>query len=108
MYTHKRDHQYAAHPIYASQVEQNERAEIESELLADQTRLAAAGYSVGVLVRFGNPADEIVNAVEQKAIDMVAMATHGRTGLRQFVLGSVAEQVLRRLTIPVLLARPFD
>jgi Universal stress protein family len=35
-------------------------------------------------------------------------ATHGRTGLRQLVLGSVAAQVLRRLPIPVLLVRPFD
>jgi nucleotide-binding universal stress UspA family protein len=107
-YTRERDLHYAAHLIYASQVEQSERTEIEIELLADQQRLAAASYSVGVLVRFGNPADEIVNAVEQEAIDMVAMATHGRTGLRQLVLGSVTEQVLRHLKIPVLLMRPFD
>jgi nucleotide-binding universal stress UspA family protein len=108
MHTQRRDQEYTAHPIFATQVEQSERAAIEIELLTDQQRLTAAGYSVFVMARFGNPADEIVGAVTQEAVDMVAMATHGRTGLRQLVLGSVAEQVVRRLTIPVLLARPFD
>lgn len=108
MYTRERDLEYATHPIYASQLEQSQRSVIERDLRGDQQRLEQAGYSVSVEVRFGEPAEEIAEAVRQEAIDLVAMATHGRTGLRQLVLGSVAEQVLGHLTVPVLLVRPFD
>jgi nucleotide-binding universal stress UspA family protein len=108
MYTSKHDLEYAAHPIYANQVEQSERAAIEHTLLEEQQSLEKAGYVVSVLARFGDPAEEIIDTARLEAAGMVAMATHGRTGLRQLVLGSVAEQVLRRLPVPALLVRPFD
>lgn len=106
-YTSARDIEFAAHPIYASQLEQNERAAIEREMLRDERRLRKAGFRTEVIVRFGNAAGEIASVVEQQAIDMVAMATHGRTGLRSLLMGSVAQQVVRRVNVPVLLVRPF-
>ena len=60
------------------------------------------------VVRFGDPAAEIANLVKTAQVDLVAMASHGRTGIRQFVLGSVAEQVLRSVDVPVLIVRPRD
>jgi nucleotide-binding universal stress UspA family protein len=61
------------------------------------------GVRVGWAVRGGNAAETIVAvAVEQQA-DLIAMATHGRTGLKRFFVGSVAEQVLRSASVPVLL-----
>ena len=65
------------------------------------------GVPVESVVRFGDPAEEIVACARDTHIDLVAMATHGRTGLRHLLMGSVAEQVLRRLAIPVMLVRPF-
>jgi len=106
MYEHERDVEYASHPIFATQQEASERAAIEHELLEDQRRLAQAGYSVSVVVQFGDPAQQIVTFAEEHAVDVVAMATHGRTGLQHLVLGSVAEHVLRSVTIPVVLVRP--
>jgi len=98
----------ACHPIYAEQEEQSLRAELEGELRATAGALQTAGYHVSIVVRFGEPAEEIANYVKSGQVDLVAMATHGRTGIRQFVLGSVAEQVLRIVDVPVLLVRPRD
>jgi nucleotide-binding universal stress UspA family protein len=106
-YASARDVERARHPIYASQQEQNTCAEIETALSAEQALLQDAGYTVSMSVRFGDPAEEIVAYARDTHIDLVAMATHGRTGLRQLIMGSVAEQVLRRLAIPVMLVRPF-
>ncbi|MCZ7575046.1 MAG: universal stress protein [Ardenticatenaceae bacterium] len=97
----------ARHPMYWDQELASRGAALEDELQADAGALRAAGYSVTTVVRFGDPAEEIVNIVGDEAVDLVAMATHGWTGLSRIVLGSVADQVLRRVSIPVLLVRPF-
>jgi nucleotide-binding universal stress UspA family protein len=57
-------------------------------------------------VRFGNPAMEIGKFAEEEGIDLVVMATHGRTGLRHILLGSVAEKVVRQSAVPVLTVKP--
>ena len=49
-------------------------------------------------------AEEILNAA--KSADMVCMSTHGRSGLSRWWFGSVAEQVLRTCTAPLLVVRP--
>lgn len=107
-YTSARDIEYAAHPIYANQIEQSERAALEHEMLGDERQLRAAGFKTVLCVRFGVPADEIAAIVQQQSIDLVAMATHGRTGLRHLLMGSVAQAVMRRVNVPVLLVRPFQ
>jgi nucleotide-binding universal stress UspA family protein len=102
------DAQLSKHPTYASQVWENVRATAESELLPDVRALKEAGYAVSVLIQPGDPVRTIVDVAERQAVDAVAMATHGRTGLRRMVLGSVAEAVLRELTVPLVLVRPFE
>ncbi len=59
-----------------------------------------------VVTHIGDPARTILNAIRQLGVDSVVMATHGRKGLRRLLLGSVAEQVVRRATCPVLTVRP--
>jgi nucleotide-binding universal stress UspA family protein len=54
----------------------------------------------------GRPADEILRLAKATRCDLLVMGTHGRTGLRRMLLGSVAEQVLRRAPCPVLTVRP--
>ena len=51
------------------------------------------------------PAVEIVNHVFQPGFDLVAMSTHGRSGIQRLLLGSVAEEVIRKCPCPVLLRR---
>jgi nucleotide-binding universal stress UspA family protein len=50
----------------------------------------------------GQPVDEILRAAEESRCEVIVMGTHGRTGLARFVLGSVAERVLREAPCPVL------
>lgn len=52
-----------------------------------------------------SPAEGIVSTAEERGCDLIAMASHGRRGLRRLILGSVAAEVLARSPVPVLVAR---
>ena len=56
--------------------------------------------------RYGTPADEIVQLAADFNADVVVMGTHGHTGLKRLVLGSVAENVVRKAPCPVWVVRP--
>ena len=72
-----------------------------------KSRLAAEGMAVKTEMREGNrPADIISDYVQQNGMDMVVIATHGYTGLKKLMLGSVALGVLHESHVPVLLIRP--
>jgi nucleotide-binding universal stress UspA family protein len=62
--------------------------------------------SVDVQVRLGDPAAAIDQTVATTGAALVVMATHGRTGLRRSIMGSIAGQVLERGTVPLVLVRP--
>lgn len=53
----------------------------------------------------GNPAEEIANLARQEEMDLIVMASHGRRGITRVLLGSVAENVLRHATCPVLIVK---
>jgi nucleotide-binding universal stress UspA family protein len=80
-----------------------ESAEAHLQDLAD--RLAADGVTARSVVVFGTPVDEINRAVDTEHADLVVMGTHGRTGFRHLVAGSVAERVVRSSKVPVLTIR---
>ncbi|MCB9136831.1 MAG: universal stress protein [Caldilineaceae bacterium] len=82
------------------------RKALQDDLRIEVDRLRELGYTVALEVRFGDPARRIIEFVNESDIDLVAMATHGRSGLGRLVMGSVAEQVLRGVGVPVLLTRP--
>lgn len=69
---------------------------------------AAASRDVATVEIFGrgSAADAILSAVDARDIDLVVMGTHGWSGLDRVVLGSVAESVVRRTPVPVLVAPP--
>ncbi len=54
-------------------------------------------------VRIGITADVINEFAQEKNIDLIVMATHGRTGFSRFMIGSVAEKIIRQSTIPTLI-----
>lgn len=108
MYTSARDVEFSRHPIYENQAEASERSALEGDLLEAMRLLEDAGYHVETEVRIGEPSEEILACASERRVDLVAMATHGRTGFLGLLLGSVAEQVVRKLTIPMLLLRPSN
>jgi universal stress protein A len=79
--------------------------EAEGYLADVEGRLAAQGIGVSRAVRYGHAAQEILDHAQARRADLIAMCTHGRTGVLRYMLGSVAEAVLRASPVPVLLLR---
>jgi nucleotide-binding universal stress UspA family protein len=80
-----------------------QRAEIY--LAAHAAALREAGMDVAIMVRDGSPAEQIIAVAEHDKDTVIAMATHGYSGLRRWTLGSVADKVLHAATAPVFLVR---
>jgi nucleotide-binding universal stress UspA family protein len=57
------------------------------------------------MVMAGNPSDEIIRAAENENVDLIVISTHGLTGLKRFLFGSVAERVVRLAQCSVLTVR---
>jgi nucleotide-binding universal stress UspA family protein len=80
-------------------------AEAREYLASQAAELAARGVRVRTEVRRGDPVVEIAAAASEVGADLIAMTTHGRSGLGRALFGSVAEAVLRQVEIPVFLMR---
>jgi nucleotide-binding universal stress UspA family protein len=63
------------------------------------------GIDVRTEIRQGQPAREILNAIRELDVDLVAMATHSRQGIDRLLFGSIAEEVIHASSMPVLLIR---
>ena len=83
------------------------QGELRDYLAERAESLRARGLAVDVAVALGeNPAEQIVARARDAGVDFVAMSTHGHTGLRRLLFGSVAARVLGSGVCPVLLVRP--
>ena len=106
MFRTHQDAKLAKHPIYANQMRDSQEAQLQDELRQETAAVRQAGFSITYAAKFGDPATEILETIEEEAIDLVAMTTHGRTGLSRVVFGSVAEKVLHKMSVPIMLLRP--
>ncbi len=70
-------------------------------------KLEGQGARVRTVLRIGDPAAVILDVAHGEKADLIAMTTHGRTGLSRWVFGSVAEKVIRAARVPVLAIRSF-
>jgi universal stress protein A len=61
--------------------------------------------SVTTAIRWGTPAEAVVDYAAEENVDLIVVATHGRTGLSHVLLGSVAERIVREAPCPVLTIR---
>jgi nucleotide-binding universal stress UspA family protein len=86
-------------------VEQSLADEAQKTLNEAAAPLLASSLQVETVILKGTPAEAILAYADEQQIDLIAMSTHGRTGLARLVYGSVAESVLHRATCPVLLVR---
>lgn len=96
-------------PYVAPQVYQ-ELHDAEAQAAGDYLQRVAAplkerGRRVRTMAVTGHPAGAILDTAETEGVGLIAMATHGRSGLARFALGSVAELVLRSARCPLLLVR---
>jgi nucleotide-binding universal stress UspA family protein len=84
------------------------QAEETGALKLDQfiTKYIGTDKKVVPVVRSGIPESEIIRFAAEERIDLIVMATHGWTGVRHILMGSIAEKVVRRSTVPVLTVKP--
>ncbi|HLY98339.1 MAG TPA: universal stress protein [Candidatus Angelobacter sp.] len=99
----------AAHiclPATSTMEEQRERESKE-----DVARLLRVSESLNIsinpIVKSGDPVQELSRIVQDEHVDLAVLTTHGRTGLKHLMMGSVAEALVRKLPCPVLTVGPY-
>jgi len=83
--------------------EDEERAEKTLATVVDSSW--GSPRSLTTAVRWGTPAEGVVDYAAEQNVDLIVIATHGRTGLSHVLLGSVAERIVRESPCPVLTIR---
>jgi nucleotide-binding universal stress UspA family protein len=98
---------YVPASVSSSFIEDLERQATQdlAQLLPDA---ATAGVEVVRLVAVGTPYRKIIEVAESEQVDLIVMATAGRTGFSHLVMGSIAERIVRTAACPVLTIRPQE
>lgn len=91
--------------IYDAQPNIEEKARTQMETFVDET--PGPDVETTLHVGPGKAASTISEVADEQEVDLVAMSTHGRTGMERFFLGSVAEKVVRHVRCPVLTVKAF-
>lgn len=89
--------------VYADQAAASVRANTMDTMRPFVHSLEELGFHVTPTVSFGDPATEIERYAEEKEVDLIAMATHGRRGIARLIFGSVAQEVMNKVEVPILL-----
>lgn len=95
-----------ADPAIAGRVAQDLENQIKTYMTNMETKLQSKGIQVTKQIVEGPVAGSILDIAQNNHVDLIAMSTHGRTGAARWVLGSVADKVVRNSAVPVLLIRP--
>lgn len=69
-------------------------------------QLLQAGFQADRILLEGDPVEEVLKAIQQQKADLLVLGTHGSRDLERFVLGSIAEEILRKAECPVLTVGP--
>ncbi len=101
-----RDHPLVSVNLGEEGIEDAVRTSPESALENLVRRMLPHQTKVIEAVRYGQVYKEIVTYARSEDIDLIVIATHGRTGLDHIVMGSVAEKVVRMSPVPVLTIKP--
>jgi nucleotide-binding universal stress UspA family protein len=97
-----------AHGIYPHQVSASAASHAQDYLESLAIPLRQDGLSVSSIVREGSPAPAIASEAAKEPDTLIAMTTHGRSGIGRWLLGSVTDKVLRATTNPLLMFRAYD
>lgn len=96
---------YAMDPGQVKKIESEHRAAAEAYLKKVSAKIGFAGTSLKTEVLYGNPAEEVADYASKNQIDLIIIATHGRSGVSKWVWGSVADRILRSSCTPVFMVR---
>jgi nucleotide-binding universal stress UspA family protein len=96
---------YGHDPEFYDAIRAGCKDEIQAYLTKVQEERMGKGLQVRVLAEEGAVIDTILNIAEREGVDLIAMSSHGRTGLPRVFYGSVAAGILHRVDRPLLLVR---
>ena len=97
------------HPIYATQQEDNIKAQVETDLMPVIRHLKDADYQVSIVVGFEkDPVEAILSVITRSKIDLVAMSTRAHVGVTRFFFRGIADSLAQKANIPVLLFHPQE
>ncbi len=91
--------------VPSEEIVDERRKAVESYITDKQNALSEKGIETKALLAYGRVVDEIINVAQDEGAALVAMTSHGRTGLARVFYGSVAAGVLHRIDRPLLLIR---
>lgn len=83
-----------------------EQEQNAKKALAEMAQQRLSGVKYEILTKIGEIAKSVLDVAHEIRADLIVMATHGRTGIPHFFLGSVTEKVVREAQCPVLTVRP--
>lgn len=96
----------ARNPAQAINIARDLEKETETYLHTEISKLKKKGIKVSGITRDGPVPEMILDAAEETHADVIAMSTHGRSGVQRWLMGSVADRVVRHSHIPVILIHP--
>jgi nucleotide-binding universal stress UspA family protein len=91
--------------IWPEYAREDSRREIRDYLNGVKARFECVECPFQIIALEGDPASDIVDTAEEEQVDLIVMSTHGQTGVRRAVFGSVTERVLHSVACPVLVTR---
>jgi nucleotide-binding universal stress UspA family protein len=99
---------FSRNPALATNIVKEMEEETDAYMKAEVTKLKDEGVKVSGITRDGLVPDTILTVAEETHADVIAMSTHGRTGVQRWLIGSVADRVVHYSPIPVMLIHPIS
>jgi nucleotide-binding universal stress UspA family protein len=96
---------YVMDPDQVKKIEAEHKRAAEAYLKKISAKVSLAGASIKTEVFFGPPAETLSDYATKNQVDLIVIATHGRSGISKWVWGSVADRTLRSACTPVLMVR---
>ena len=93
-------------PAIANDMVQQMESETQKYMSELSATLAGEGYKSQTLIREGPIAETILAVADELKADVIAMSTHGHSGMRRWLMGSIADRVVNHSHVPVMLIRP--
>jgi len=97
--------EYVFQPEDVARINEEAKAAAQTYLREATTKIKLDGTAVKTELLTGNPAETLADYATRNKVDLLIIATHGRSGVSRWVWGSVADRILRSACVPVLMVR---
>ena len=87
--------------VFKKELEQTARKEIETMA----TELKKTGFDVTVRIELGSPVKKILEVEDEENVSAIVLGSHGKSNIKEILIGSVSENVIRKSRVPVLVVK---